>query len=182
MEDYKHTIADIARMTGKTTQSIQKFRNKHAQELYPYTRKDGRFIYFNDDGLAVFLNHYQRKQPVANPVVMAASTETEHQDESQADKVAELEAQIVELRQQLANMEADKKIAQEQAGMALEALRREQATVERLTLALPAPENPASDGQPDKNTAESPAEQPAPTETPKKSRWRRLIEAWKGTN
>lgn len=175
MGDYKHTIADIARMTGKTTQSIQKFRNKHAQELYPYTQKDGRFIYFNDDGLAVFLKHYPKKES-------AASTETEHQDESQADKVAELEAQIVELRQQLANMEADKKIAQEQAGMALEALRREQATVERLTLALPAPENPASDGQQDGNTIESPADQPAPTETPKKSRWRRLVEAWKGTN
>lgn len=56
--DYQFSINDIASKTGKSYQSILALIKKNQDELKQYSKKYGRFIKYNKDGLQWFLNYY----------------------------------------------------------------------------------------------------------------------------
>lgn len=144
--EYNYTMRDIATKTGKTTQSIQKLRNKNSEFLNQHTQTKGRFIYFDETAFEWFLNYYG--------IETTKTTEESQQDEEQPQDstqgIDSKDEEIARLKEELENAknllaqaegrkekaEAEAQEAREQLGMALMALRDTQQMNNRL---LPPP-------------------------------------------
>lgn len=144
--EYNHTIRDIATKTGKTTQSIQKLRNKNSEFLSQHTQTRGRFIFFDDTAFEWFLNYYGIETTKASGTISGDAEPTQNSTlgiDTRDEEITRLMMALEDTKKLLAQAEEQKEKAEEEAqeariqlGIALNVLHDTQQMNNRL---LPPP-------------------------------------------
>lgn len=160
---YPYTLKDIARITGKSNQSLFNFIKENREFINSHSQRNKRFVKYDEDALQAFINKFGRidsetlaedpsKQAQIAPSDAVQSEVQNPPQEVPQSVIEAFEAQIKaltderdELAKRLSNREEDCKQWRDQAGQALSALSKEQERVEkleeRLAGYLPAPTN-----------------------------------------
>lgn len=123
VEKERYTVAEIAKLCGKTPQAIHKALKKNAEVLNQFITREGRNIYLDNQ----VLNWFKGENT-------AQETKNQEGNEELLSRIVELEKENSLLREQLARAEEDKeeaindkRIAQKQAEELTELLKREQS-------------------------------------------------------
>ena len=145
--EFPYTIKDISIKVGKTSQSLYTLINKNKEFINENSRKNGRYVKYNQAVLDWFINYYglsQDEEVSQNDAKMSenapeivSSSKGENMTLKEAKmRIAVLEEENKDLRTRLAASEEERRLANENVGRALLALNEERAERQRL---LPAP-------------------------------------------
>lgn len=145
--EYPYSIKDISSKVGKTVQSLYTLIKRNQEFINQNSKKEGRFIKYNQAVLDWFINYYgvstadatpqdaQEDAQDASKLAADASSDEMSLIEAKA-RIAVLEAENKELRERLAKCDAEREAANQNLGMALSALTLEK---QEKMLLLPPP-------------------------------------------
>lgn len=145
--EYPYSIKDISSKVGKTVQSLYTLIKRNQEFINQNSKKEGRFIKYNQAVLDWFINYYgvstadatpqdtQKDAQDASKLAADASSDEMALIEAKA-RIAVLEAENKDLRERLAKCDEEREAANQNLGMALSALTLEK---QEKMLLLPSP-------------------------------------------
>lgn len=145
--EYPYSIKDISSKVGKTVQSLYTLIKRNQEFINQNSKKEGRFIKYNQAVLDWFINYYgvstedathqETQEDAQDGFKQAAAASSDETALIEANaRIAVLEAENKELRDRLAKCEAEREAANQNLGMALSALTLEK---QEKMLLLPPP-------------------------------------------
>lgn len=145
--EYPYSIKDISSKVGKTVQSLYTLIKRNQEFINQNSKKEGRFIKYNQAVLDWFINYYgvstadakhqEAQEDAQDGFKQAAAASSDEMALIEANaRIAVLEAENKELRERLAKCDAEREAANQNLGMALSALALEK---QEKMLLLPPP-------------------------------------------
>ena len=131
--EYPYSIKDISSKVGKTVQSLYTLIKRNQEFINQNSKKEGRFIKYNQAVLDWFINYYGVSTADATP--QDAQKDAQDASKLAADASSD-EMSLIEAKARIAKCDAEREAANQNLGRALSALTLEK---QEKMLLLPPP-------------------------------------------